>query len=79
MVPQTPASIGRRWTVFGSHDFEAAEQPQTGPASTSDAAEHYHVPNYSMGSPRVVRLSPSRLGGWSSKYDTVFARTAICT
>lgn len=58
MVPQTPASAGQRWTVFGSHDFETASQSDSAAASTSDAADHHsYNPGFSLGSPRMVKLS----------------------
>ncbi|KAL0028230.1 hypothetical protein WJX79_003033 [Trebouxia sp. C0005] len=58
MVPQTPVSTGRQWTVFRSQDFDAGLQPESAATSTSNAAELYsHNPGFDMGSPRTVQAS----------------------
>ena len=58
MVPQTPVSTGRQWTVFRSQDADAGFQPESAATSTSNDAELYsHNPAYAMGSPRMVNSS----------------------
>jgi len=58
MVPQTPVSTGRQWTVFRSQDFDAGLQPESAATSTSNAAElDSHNPGFDMGSPRTVNSS----------------------
>ncbi len=58
MVPQTPVSTGRQWTVFRSQDFDAGLQPESAATSTSNAAELYsHNPAYAIGSPGTVKFS----------------------
>lgn len=53
MVPRTPASTGRRWTVFGSQDFGAAEQPDRSAESTSTTPTQQMLnPSYQLASPR---------------------------
>lgn len=56
MVPQTPASTGRRWTIFGSQDFERpANMPDAVAASTSNAQDYYSLnPSFGLASPPKV-------------------------
>ncbi|KAL0039710.1 hypothetical protein WJX77_005832 [Trebouxia sp. C0004] len=58
MVPQTPVSTGRQWTVFRSQDFDAGVQSESAATSTGSAAELYsHNPASDIGSPRKVQPS----------------------
>ncbi|KAL3143449.1 hypothetical protein ABBQ38_002265 [Trebouxia sp. C0009 RCD-2024] len=51
MVPQTPASTGRRWTIFGSHDFDPAEVPDAPAAPASNTHEYYSMnPSFGLAS-----------------------------
>ena len=56
MVPQTPASTGRRWTIFGSQDFDRpAEMPERLMASTSEAQDPFTLnPTFSLLPPPKV-------------------------
>lgn len=63
MVPQTPASTGRRGTIFGSQDFEhLSEMPERLAASTSRAQDSFALnPILGVPSPRVsCALNSSR-------------------
>lgn len=68
MVPQTPASTSRRWTIFGSQDFECpAEMPEGVSASTSNAQDYYSLnPSFGLASPQRVNALLVHL---SNKHD----------
>lgn len=69
MVPQTPASTGRRWTIFGSQDFERpADMPDAVAASSSSAQDYSLNPSFGLGSPQKV---DALLIHSSSKHDAV--------
>ena len=55
MVPQTPASTGRRWTIFGSQDFDRpADMPDAVAASTSNPQAYYSLnPSFGLTSQKV--------------------------
>lgn len=63
MVPQTPASTGRRWTIFGSQDFERpADMPDALAASTSNAQDYYSLnPSFGLASSQKVHASLTHL------------------